>query len=92
MNLKKNMTSKLLPLFGNGGCFENLKKLFCGWNCDPNMNSYTSLSVGTTQNNLTVYVDPYFFSGMFESCLKVCVKFGGGIEVERFWSSGGGTH
>lgn len=92
MNLKNNMTSKIIPLFGNGSCYENLKKLFCGWNCDPNMNSYTSLAVGATQNNLTVYIDPFFYNGLFESCLKVCVNFGGGIEVQKFWSSAERKH
>jgi len=88
--LQANTTAKVIPLLGSGGCYENLKAMFCGWNCDTVAGSFVQYTPATVDNNniatTDVWISQSFADAFFQSCLKVCEPFEGGTLIEQMYA------
>jgi len=89
-NVSIHFNQSVLPLFKDGGCAANIKRLLCGFTCDPNQFNFTifsNLSGNPLAKNMTIYVNTEFATAFYQACKGVCLPFAGGIIVGGFYGT-----
>merc|ERR1711916_22393 len=76
--LKEEFELQVNTFFGEDCCATNLKRMFCGWNCDPNSSTYVDKTSPDKDGviDITVNVNKIFADGAYETC-KLYEPLGG---------------
>lgn len=83
-----NFLQKVGPVFGTGGCSQNIKNLICGFTCSPNQAQFVNFTFGANYSTLNVFVSQKYADGTYTACGDVCLPFGDGVLVENNFANG----